>query len=43
VYDSLAVVAEGLRKNALVNWYIKSKAEKVAKAAKEADEGKPTS
>jgi len=43
VYDSLAVVAEGLRKNALVNWYIKSKAEKVAKAAKEAEEGKPSS
>jgi phospholipid/cholesterol/gamma-HCH transport system substrate-binding protein len=43
VYDSLAVVAEGLRKNALVNWYIKNKAEKVAKAAKEAEEGKPSS
>jgi hypothetical protein len=43
VYDSLAVMAEGLRKNSLVNWYIKNKAEKVAKAAKEAEEGKPSS
>jgi phospholipid/cholesterol/gamma-HCH transport system substrate-binding protein len=43
VYDSLAVVAEGIRKNTLVNWYIKNKAEKAAKAAKQAEEGKPAS
>jgi hypothetical protein len=43
VYDSLAVVAEGIRKNSLVNWYIKNKAEKAAKAAKQAEEGKPAS
>lgn len=43
VYDSLAVVAESLRKNNLVNWYIKHKAEKTAEAAKRAEEGKPAS
>jgi|WetSurMetagenome_2_1015567.scaffolds.fasta_scaffold30048_4 phospholipid/cholesterol/gamma-HCH transport system substrate-binding protein len=43
VYDSLAVVAESLRKNSLVNWYIKHKAEKTAEAAKRAEEGKPAS
>jgi phospholipid/cholesterol/gamma-HCH transport system substrate-binding protein len=35
VYDSLSVVAEGIRKSPLVNWYIQKKAEKVAKAAKD--------
>ncbi len=43
VYDSLAVVAESLRKNSLVNWYIKHKAEKTAEAARKAEEGKPAS
>lgn len=43
VYDSLAAVAEGIKKSSLVNWYLKSKAEKAARAAKTAEEAKPAS
>ncbi len=43
VYDSLAAVAEGIKKSAIVNWYLKSKAEKAARAAKDREEGKPAS
>lgn len=39
VYDSLAVVAEGIRKSPMVNWYIQKKAEKAAEAARQ-KEGK---
>ncbi len=43
VYDSLAAVAEGIKKSSLVNWYLKHKAEKAARAAKTAEEAKPAS
>jgi len=43
VYDSLSAVAEGIKKSSLVNWYLKHKAEKAAKAAKAVEEGKPVS
>lgn len=37
VYDSLSAVADGIRKSALVRWYLKRKAEKAAKEAKKTD------
>ena len=33
VYDSLAAVSEGMRKSALVGWYLQRKAEKAAREA----------
>jgi phospholipid/cholesterol/gamma-HCH transport system substrate-binding protein len=43
VYDSLSAVAEGIKKSSLVNWYLKSKAEKAARAAKDAEGPKAAS
>ncbi len=38
VYDSLSAVAEGLKKSALVRWYLQRKAEDAARGAKAAGE-----
>ncbi len=42
VYDSLSAVADGIRQSSLVRWYLKSKAEKAARTAKDKEEGKPS-
>ncbi len=42
VYDSLSAVADGIRQSSLVRWYLKSKAEKAARTAKDKEEGNPS-
>lgn len=42
VYDSLSAVADGIRQSSLVRWYLKSKAEKAARTAKDKEERKPS-
>ncbi len=42
VYDSLSAVADGIRQSSLVRWYLKSKAEKAARTAKDKEERNPS-